>query len=281
MGRVITYKELSDKISRESPPENKLLQLSKFCSVWDQNSFRMSETGKNSFIAEFSGFRSQKTGEVAAAYLNKYKVLEAGLPSAHLFTLKTISGMAIGLGGQNPLENSLTLHHLYGFPIIPGSTVKGVARAYAELSGECSKSELKQIFGSDDKENPDKSIRGLISFYDAIPASEYKFTADILTPHYQAYYSDDSKSIFPGDYMSPVPVPFICLDKGVEFAFLVQAADRVLLERALTFLKGGLTNIGVGAKTNIGYGFFAGDTAISVVITEQQGKKPTSEEYIK
>jgi CRISPR-associated protein Cmr6 len=36
------------------------------------------------------------------------------------------SRLAIGLGGSNVMENGITLHRIFGFPIIPGSAIKGV-----------------------------------------------------------------------------------------------------------------------------------------------------------
>lgn len=38
---------------------------------------------------------------------------------------------AVGMGEKTALENGLTFHRIYGFPIIPGSALKGVARAVA------------------------------------------------------------------------------------------------------------------------------------------------------
>lgn len=39
--------------------------------------------------------------------------------------------MMVGLGGESVLENSLTLGMVNGLPFIPGSALKGIARAYA------------------------------------------------------------------------------------------------------------------------------------------------------
>lgn len=36
--------------------------------------------------------------------------------------------LVIGLGASHPQETSMTLHHIYGIPYIPGSAVKGVTR---------------------------------------------------------------------------------------------------------------------------------------------------------
>lgn len=43
------------------------------------------------------------------------------------------SPLVVGLGGKNPLEFGITLHHVTGLPYIPGSALKGVTRAYTLL----------------------------------------------------------------------------------------------------------------------------------------------------
>lgn len=51
--------------------------------------------------------------------------------AAQLPTMWTTSPLVVGLGQSTTLETAVTLHPLYGFPYIPGSSVKGVARAAA------------------------------------------------------------------------------------------------------------------------------------------------------
>lgn len=56
--------------------------------------------------------------------------------------------MVIGLGGAQVLETSMTLHHIYGIPYIPGSAVKGITRHYfvsEKLSPEFSKEPLDVV----------------------------------------------------------------------------------------------------------------------------------------
>lgn len=53
---------------------------------------------------------------------------------ADLFELVTDSRLVVGLGEDSVLETSLALHPLYGFPIIPGSALKGLTRAFALLT---------------------------------------------------------------------------------------------------------------------------------------------------
>lgn len=59
--------------------------------------------------------------------------------------------MVIGLGATHPQETSMTLHHIYGIPYIPGSAIKGVTRHYRiwkifeEIFNEPTKEDLEQI----------------------------------------------------------------------------------------------------------------------------------------
>ncbi len=46
------------------------------------------------------------------------------------FTLKPDWRLAIGLGSGSVFETSMSLHHIYGFPYIPASAVKGALRSY-------------------------------------------------------------------------------------------------------------------------------------------------------
>ena len=49
------------------------------------------------------------------------------------FDLWTDARLAIGLGSDSVLETAITLHRIYGFPIIPGSALKGLTRIWALL----------------------------------------------------------------------------------------------------------------------------------------------------
>jgi len=49
------------------------------------------------------------------------------------FDLRTEARLVVGLGIDSVLETAITLHRIYGFPIIPGSALKGSARTWALL----------------------------------------------------------------------------------------------------------------------------------------------------
>jgi len=77
--------------------------------------------------------------------LEKYGFSKSGVQS-------TLSWrMVIGLGASHPQETSMTLHHIYGIPYIPGSAIKGVARHQVTLKffeeAKCEKWEEISCFG--------------------------------------------------------------------------------------------------------------------------------------
>lgn len=49
---------------------------------------------------------------------------------ANPFRLRTQTYLLVGLGRQHVLETAITLHPIYGYPIIPGSTLKGMTRTF-------------------------------------------------------------------------------------------------------------------------------------------------------
>jgi len=74
--------------------------------------------------------------------------------------------MVVGLGAENVHETSMTLHHIYGIPYIPGSAVKGIARNSA----------VQELMG--DSEEPDV-MDALISLPDISKLSEEKKREEI------------------------------------------------------------------------------------------------------
>ncbi len=69
----------------------------------------------------------------AQKYAHQYK--EWIKKYAHLEISLTLSWrLVVGLGNPSVYETSMTLHHIYGIPYLPGSAIKGVTRSYAILS---------------------------------------------------------------------------------------------------------------------------------------------------
>ena len=174
------------------------------------------------------------------------------------FTI-TNGRMIVGLGGSNVLETGITLNHIYGTPLIPGSALKGLAAHYCadvwkndpkfSRGGEY----YNFMFGATED-------AGFLTFHDAwlnpssLPGS---LVRDVMTPHHSKYY--EGKGADPTDFDDPNPVTFLSV-KG-EFEIRVscegegEAEERKAWESiAMRLLKQALKERGIGGKTSSGYG---------------------------
>jgi len=105
---------------------------------------------------------------------------------------------------------------------------------------------------------------GQAIFFDAIPAKPPVLEPDVMNVHYQDYYSGKTDShgrpIPPADYLNPNPIPFLTVAKGSPFLFAMGwrgTLDKTAHTQAVAWLKAGLRELGIGAKTTAGYGYFA------------------------
>ena len=205
------------------------------------------------------------------------------------------NSMALGLGDAAPYENGIRLHHLYGLPYIPASSLKGIVRSYLvqEHFGREQDSEaqafhqdqgLCDIFGcpkdisfgdkkpkeklpSFYKNSPDYDFEekmGDVFFFDAFPTRIPRLKVDVMNPHYGPYYSSGET---PADYHSPVPIFFLTVkETGFNFFFGLKQ-DKTITQGKLKGQKmsdavkkavhSALTRHGIGAKTAVGYGYFS------------------------
>jgi hypothetical protein len=113
--------------------------------------------------------------------------------------------------------------------------------------------DFRGIFGT-------TAAAGRAVFFDAIPARVPKLELDVMNPHFPKYYQGNEP---PTDWQSPVPVYFLTVAPNTEFRFAVGwrgplgDESRRLRDLAKAWLVGGLTELGAGAKTSAGYGYFA------------------------
>ena len=109
--------------------------------------------------------------------------------------------LAVGLGNNaNAHEIGLALHGTYGWPVIPGSALKGLAAAWAvsasvgDRSGRraagARRAARRHVARPPDAESQrPPPPRGTVCFLDAIPAGQpVVVEADVLTPHVKPYY---------------------------------------------------------------------------------------------
>lgn len=104
---------------------------------------------------------------------------------------------------------------------------------------------------------------GQAVFLDGVPAEPPVLKPDVMNVHYQDYYSEKKDSrgrpIPPADYLNPNPIPFLTVSEGSQFLFAVgwrSTKDDEAHEQTIAWLKEGLRDLGVGAKTAAGYGYF-------------------------
>jgi CRISPR-associated protein Cmr6 len=131
--------------------------------------------------------------------------------------------------------------------------VRSWATSWEDWPTDMQKSnEINQIFGPKESNSV-----GSVIFLDAIPVRPVQLRGDVMTPHYVPYYQ---KSDPPGDWHSPVPIPFLVVAPGQEFLFGIMPRnpmkDKMDCLRAKNWLIRALEYIGAGAKTAVGYGRF-------------------------
>lgn len=193
------------------------------------------------------------------------------IPGALSFITKTVyPGLLIGIGNPHDAAKQdeafklgFNLDYVTGLPTIPGSTVKGVLKhnlcSYyddwhtVDKSKE-EKAEIKEkiqaIFGDKDKS-------GKVVFLDAVPicgdAKDLIFADDYITPH-----GDDPLK-------DPTPLKMLKVRSGVTYEFRFLNVDNVDKEKKFKLSDGKegtlidlfenvITTLGIGAKTNVGYG---------------------------
>ena len=132
----------------------------------------------------------------------------------------------------------MTLHRTIGVPYIPGSALRGLARAYAAYSAEPT-----EIFGSTERV-------GQVEFLDALPNADCRMKLSVLTPHFPDWYINGES---PGEWMSPVPVSFLVIGTG---SFTIDIlGENESCRLAARYLQAGLDELGIGSKTSSGYGW--------------------------
>jgi CRISPR-associated protein Cmr6 len=188
------------------------------------------------------------------------------------------------LSRATALENAgIALHPLYGFAYLPGSGLKGAARAYAETvwlpaqSDQVAASQqIIDVFGCAPGSERDKewlpavrqeaevSQAGAVAFHDAWPETWPKLFVDIAAIHHPKYYQGSEP---PGDWETPSLVSFLAIPPDINFRFSLAPrmgstrADLAMLTLTKTWLNGALNTLGIGAKTSAGYGQFRTESA--------------------
>lgn len=209
-------------------------------------------------------------------------------PRGHVrrLLLRTEWRIAVGLGVHHGMQESgLALHGTYGWPVIPGSALKGVAAAAARTLG-ADAATYAAVFGTPrpagsgaDEEGlllpagasaPEEARVGGVAFLDALPAgAPVDVHEDVITPHQKPYYqstpacADPSaedgepapgRAVPPAEHHQPEPAAFLSVSG--EFRVDLVAADPGLLDTAQKWLARAGDELGIGGRTTAGYGYF-------------------------
>ena len=209
------------------------------------------------------------------------------------FTYYNHTPLILGLGLPHPAENGFLFDHLTGSPYLPGSSLKGLARAAARVAAqgemqvepptkteqnpaEFWKAHHERIFGPDTLATT--KAKGRLIFYDAFPCRLPKLRVEILTPHHTCHFGDDPKP--PADWQDPIPVAFLAISPGEQFTISLRSLEKEEAQRQqdLAQLEALLTQaldlLAVGAKTSSGYGFLSPEKPESVT----ESSRPASGE---
>ncbi|NTX41315.1 type III-B CRISPR module RAMP protein Cmr6 [Myxococcus sp. CA033] len=179
-------------------------------------------------------------------------------------TVRAVGRLLVGHGMASPTGVGLTLHHTWGVPMIPGSSLKGVLASYlrAKFEPVDVAEACRRLFGvPGDEATGTAASAGQVVFHDALwvhtPAEVGMLSRDVLTVHQRSWYEGRD---WPNDYDSPNPVAFLSVRPGGRFLVALSLApgadeDSVrLLTWAAERLREALSEWGVGGKTAAGYG---------------------------
>ncbi|MEU1896857.1 type III-B CRISPR module RAMP protein Cmr6 [Nocardiopsis dassonvillei] len=196
--------------------------------------------------------------------------------------------LVTGLGLQyGVLDSGLALHGTYGWPVIPASTLKGLAAAGARLA-KAKQEQVRRILGDPRPgSSPAMSLpqgRGSVVFLDALPGKRgVSVHSDTVTPHQQPYYTDtfpsgehdgDGKEGWagtdkqigrngaqakngprpPAEHHSPVPVPFLSISGELHVDLVGEDPDD--LRTVADWLGRAGDEVGGGGRTSTSHGYF-------------------------
>jgi CRISPR/Cas system CMR subunit Cmr6 (Cas7 group RAMP superfamily) len=227
------------------------LVLLRRVAFFDDGLAKLSDDGKRALLRWASSARLGQSADLLAAVGRRREAALRSLTSQHVrrLTARTEWRLATGLGDKaNAHEIGLALHGTYGWPVIPGSGLKGLTAAWASSSVPAA--DVQRVFGT-------PTTRGTVCFLDAIPVSGgVEVVPDVMTPHVKPYYdsvNSGSADVPPAEYHNPVPLMFLTVSGAFAVDLYGPARDDVDL--AADWLTKAGDELGAGAKTAAGYGY--------------------------
>jgi CRISPR-associated protein Cmr6 len=243
--------------------ENFALKLQKaaFCDRNDKNKFKFFSNPRNGEKQMIKpNFSKVSFADIIARQDNHVKALFA--KNAKKIEAKPDWRWLTGNGVESVYETNITLHHIYGIPFLPSSSLKGILRSFmitelwdVENDSEArafNESKLmcdlfgcpKDIDGKDSyyhdkyKKTTPKPVpitadncpekQGALCFFELYPQSEPQIEVDVMTPHYTKYYSENQA---PSDTQSPVPIPFLCIGNNAYFQTYLAISEKMATKK--------------------------------------------------
>jgi CRISPR-associated protein Cmr6 len=155
------------------PAANAGLVFERYFPCWDASGRRRLagtelRTALDEFVTEYNR-RKNSAGEDLLSAGHARLRNAAGINGTRL---RATARLAVGLGAEHPLENSLTFDRTSGAPVIPATSMKGLCRVSATLDSVES-ARLFTLFGSEDAQRDASGPRavGDLIFFDALPRS--------------------------------------------------------------------------------------------------------------
>ena len=223
------------------------------------------------------GYREAMQTRLRALWLE-----DSGL-CVKLRVFQCVGRMVVGMGERGVLETGLRLERTWGVPLLPGPSLKGVAAAAAhklveddswrKAHGQTPSGEsAAYLFGTLEQ-------AGRVTFHDAwwLPEGREVHALpvhqDVMTPHQKNYYQErGAASALPDGTADPVPVSFLSASGRYVVVLSGAPEDEPWLDAAMELLTLGLSHLGIGAKTNAGYGKLQPDEATTDELKEQRKK---------
>lgn len=181
------------------------------------------------------------------------------------------SGLAHGTGMDHDLKIGLSFDYTTGLPYVAGSAVKGVLRSlFPSLAKEISKEDRLRIDYLNEKcqkkLSADEWKKLTAMLFDAnragtAPSRVLFFDAMIIGSTNQSgqILGEDFITPHKSPIKNPIPLQFLKVLPGVTFRFAFRMDNRVgelTVEQVGALFRAILLDVGVGAKTNVGYGQF-------------------------
>ncbi len=222
--------------------------------------YQIAPKARSKWLRDFQRLRFKESNkEMVRLLLRHHARMDAVLAAfgGEKRMFDTVGRLAIGLGNPSAGDIGFSLDHATGMPVIPGSSVKGLALAGARLLGE-ERAARRPLGAGPEPGQPDTASSGVIAFLDALPVPNTRngpFEIDIITRHHDPEALTRQKT--PLDADEPNPVHFLVVRSEVRFIFrLLPLADATSanLADAWRWLSAAVADLGAGGKTAVGYG---------------------------